>query len=106
MLSRDKWRMECWINLCIQSWRWMTQLAQDRPSINVVQHVIVVVGQILESTVIEKDIIRTLSAFRLRSNPNWGECWINWRNCHASAISRHFYARASVLIERETEGDK
>jgi len=46
---------------------WMTQLAQDRPSINVVQHVIVIVGQILESTVIEKNIIRTLSAFWLRS---------------------------------------
>jgi len=53
--------MECWINIFVQSWHGMTQLAQDRPAINVVQHVIVVVGQILESSVIEKDIIRTLS---------------------------------------------
>ena len=80
---------------------WMTQLAQDRPSINVVQHMIVVVGQILESSVIEKDIIRTLAAFWLRSNPNRSECRINWRNRHAGAISRHFYARLSALIERE-----
>ena len=67
----------------------MTQLAQDRPSINVVQHVtvIVVVGQILESSVIEEDIIRTLSAFRLRSNPNWSECWIKMYECRAGAIS-------------------
>ncbi len=37
---------------------------------DIVQHVIVVIGQILESSVIEKDIIRTLLAFWLRSNPN------------------------------------
>jgi hypothetical protein len=78
---------------------WMTQLAQDRPSINVVQHVIVIAGQILESTVIEKNIIRTLSAFQLRSNPNRSECWINRRGCHAGAISRHFNAWPSALIE-------
>jgi hypothetical protein len=79
--------MECWINFCVQGWRWMTQLAQDRPSMNVVQHMIVVVGQILESSVIEEDIIRTLSAFRLRSNPNWSECWIKMCECRAGAIS-------------------
>ena len=79
----------------------MMQLAQDRPSINVVQHVIVVVRQILESTVIEKNIICALSAFWLRSNPNRSECWINWRDCQAGAISRHFNAWPSALIERE-----
>ena len=93
--------MECWISIPVQSWRGMTQLAQDRPSINIVQHVIIVVGQILESSVISKDILCTLLAFWLRSNANWHECWINWRECHAGAISRHFSARPSALIEQE-----
>jgi hypothetical protein len=52
VLSWDEWGMECWNSIFVQSWRGMTQLAQERPSINVVQHVIIVVRQILESPVI------------------------------------------------------
>ena len=71
VLNWDEGQVKCRINIFVQGWRGMAQLAQDSPSINVVQHVIVVVGLIWESVVVEEDIIHTLSAFWLWCNANW-----------------------------------
>ena len=48
----------------------MVQLAQDRPSINGVQHVIIVVGLIGESLIVKKEVIGTFLAFWLECNAN------------------------------------
>ncbi len=70
VLNWDERGIECWINIFVQGWRRMAQLTQDRPSINVVQHIIVVVGLIRESLIVEKDVIGMLSAFWLGCNAN------------------------------------
>ena len=94
VLNWDEGRVKCRINIFVQGWRGMAQLAQDCLSINVVQHVIIVVGLVWESAVIEEDIIRTLLVFRLWCNMNWRMCGVNRRECYTIAtISRCFLAR-------------
>ncbi len=58
----------------------MAQLAQDRPSINVVQHIIVVIGLSGESLIIKKDVIGTCWHFGLgatRIGDNVGSTGVN-----------------------------
>ena len=51
---------------------WMLEFAQDRPTFNMVKHVIILVGLIWEPTVIKEDVLQTFSTLGLEVDMNWG----------------------------------
>jgi hypothetical protein len=63
MLHWDKRGIERGINLFVKVRHGIAQLAQDRSPVDVMQYVIVFVGLVWESAVIEKDVICMLLAF-------------------------------------------
>ncbi len=48
----------------VQVKHWMPQLPQDRPSVDAVEQVVIVVGLIQEFPVVKEHILQPLSAFR------------------------------------------
>ncbi len=98
MLHWDERGIEYGINLFVEVQHGMTQLAQDRSPVDVVQYVIVFVRLVWESAVIKKDVICMLLAFWLGCYPN--RCRINGCKCPASALSRDSSARQSAMTEQ------
>jgi hypothetical protein len=48
------------------------KLAQDGSTVNIMEHVVVVVGHIWEATIIKEYIVQTFATLEFWTNPNWG----------------------------------
>ncbi len=70
---------------CLKVRLWMLEFAQDRPTFNMVKHVIILVGLIWEPAVIEEDVLQTFLTLGLGVDTNWGSCIesVGGRGCRA-----------------------
>ena len=74
----------------------MPELAKDGTAIHAMKHVIVMVGLVRESSVIQKHVEQTLAAFRLWCYSNRGT---PWQRLRARAEIRNSYAWSPVTQE-------
>jgi hypothetical protein len=50
----------------------MSKLTQDRPAVDVVEDVVVFIGDVREPAIVKENVMQAFSTFWLRSNPNRG----------------------------------
>ena len=68
----------------IKQWWWVLEFTKDWSSFDIVEQVLVVLGLVRETPVINKDIGHLLSAFGLICNANGWRSWIGQQS-HSSA---------------------
>jgi hypothetical protein len=68
----------------------MPKLTQDWSAVNVVEDVVVFIGDVREPAIIQKNIMQAFSTFRLRSYPNRGVL------VRAGGVVRRLEARRSA----------
>ena len=61
----------------MQIWYRMLELVQNRTSVNIMKHMVIIVGLVRKLPVIQKDILQALALLGLWCNPNWRSlfCW-------------------------------
>ncbi len=62
----------------IKQWWWVLEFTKDWSSFDIVEQVLVVLGLVRETPVIDKDIGYSLLAFGLICNANGWQNWISW----------------------------
>ena len=68
MLRRDEGVVEAGVDGTMKVWHRMAQLPKHRPSVDVVKQVVVFVGLIRESSIVQEYVLEFLTAFRFRCN--------------------------------------
>ena len=68
----DERRIILRVNLCIQVRLGMPKLAQDQTAVDVVEDLVIFIGDIWVSAVVKKNILQAFPMFRFWCNPNRG----------------------------------
>ena len=69
MLLGDEFREKGRVDWRVQIWSWVLESAQYRSAIDIVKQMVLIVGLIRELSVIQKDILQTLTPFCLLVQP-------------------------------------
>jgi hypothetical protein len=75
MLFSNKWKIVQGIKRGVQIWLRMLEFPEDGTAVHAMKKVIVVVGLVQESSVVQEHIKQMLAAFRLWCHSDWGCLW-------------------------------